>query len=681
LYLAFACLAATGWLCITLYVSAIPIVDNRRGSLFFSLTCAFAALAITLIPRPLDRKRPLTIAVALWLGTFGLLVSNSRSLTSEDNLPTRDLPVRLLSGRGLEYTELESRTALPYYLIRTEKGIQSAFPAGTGLLTLPFVAISKVVTPDLLGDSSAAQLEKALAAWLASASVGLLFLAINLRFGLRESLVVAGTYAAATPLVTSLGQGLWSSTGLALSATIMIAASFAPRANWANLVTTGLSASFLFLCRPSDVAVLAVIPAAAMGRHQAVRRITAAAVGLLTGVSINVLLTGSILGGYGLLNQAEVGFRLEGALGRLLGVLASPSRGVLVFLPWLPVCLVALFVQRRNSLSSRLGLGVGLAIATSTLITALYPKWWGGYSFGPRVLSGLSPLMAIAAIASTPEQQAPPILHRSRLTALIWTLIALSAIVEILGALRPVAWLWNDVADPDRNQEILWSLGAGQLAATVLPRWRFSPPAYSSRSPGAPYGEYDLWQKLDLSAHANARYDSRLFPEQELLDWTGAFPRLDPAKLNRPEALFHFLPLGQMNAVTLCGAIESIEIPLQTPGRLHAVHIVATMAAAGSISDGTSIATVRVLSAAGAIGRENQLISGRDVFDFDPDRRVNQPSLKWTYAGRPHQRDALLRVRILAETYKKTAARLVLSKSNQPGPLCLSVLAVTAEMR
>jgi len=114
----------------------------------------------------------------------------------------------------------------------------------------------------------------------------------------------------------------------------------------------------------------------------------------------------------------------------LLGLLVSPSRGLLVFSPWL----LALAPGIRRSASSHdpfrraLLIGVGCTL----LVNASYTDWWGGDSWGPRRLQELLPALLLLGFPSRFDRD-----KRDRSTApstrVLMPLLAVSITVQALG--------------------------------------------------------------------------------------------------------------------------------------------------------------------------------------------------------------------------------------------------------
>jgi hypothetical protein len=94
-----------------------------------------------------------------------------------------------------------------------------------------------------------------------------------------------------------------------------------------------------------------------------------------------------------------------------------------------------------------------------TVPVAMLGHWWGGHSYGPRLLVDLIPILALFLFLPFERHQAAPIKKY-----VITVLVVVSVGLHALGLLSDKTWnaYPNDV---DRHPERLWS-------------WKDSPPVY-----------------------------------------------------------------------------------------------------------------------------------------------------------------------------------------------------------
>ena len=143
----------------------------------------------------------------------------------------------------------------------------------------------------------------------------------------------------------------------------------------------------------------------------------------------------------------------------LVGHLVSPSRGLLVVVP---VSLVVLWLcvrwVPRSPLRSLAWVGA-FAFAANLVIVSGFWKWWGGHCFGPRLLTDSVPwLFLVAVIGFSEFLKAADEAPGSRFA---WTrvaagvLLAVSVVINGIGANSTAAWAWNATVDGD--PEHVWS--------------------------------------------------------------------------------------------------------------------------------------------------------------------------------------------------------------------------------
>jgi hypothetical protein len=341
----------------------------------------------------------------------GVYHSNLRPIASGDSLPASLVPFSLLLDHSITLDRFgpDIETQVWYgstVLHKAGDHWYSVYPiAGPVLATplyLPIVfvpGIRKMPPATLI--SIARILEKAVAVFLAAATV------IALLFLLRR--VVSERAAWLLTLVFAFGTGNWSTSSQALwqhtfGQLTIVGCLYAvarwdgeesePRWEW----MAGLSAALALAIRPTNAALLPGLALALwLGRARAMRYLRLFA-GPAFGAALvqvyNVGVFGNAGGGYRVRLNGHV---LEG----LVGVLFSPGRGLLIYTPIVVLTLAALAPQAREMRRRHRSLLVaaGVFVLLHISIVAAWPIWWGGYCWGPRLLTEiLVPLMAILAI-------------------------------------------------------------------------------------------------------------------------------------------------------------------------------------------------------------------------------------------------------------------------------------------
>jgi len=80
----------------------------------------------------------------------------------------------------------------------------------------------------------------------------------------------------------------------------------------------------------------------------------------------------------------------------LFGLLASPNRGLFVYVPLAALAVPALI--RPSPTAPRWLTYGGIGVAAYLLLYSAWGGWWGGHCYGPRFLTDLLPVLALSAI-------------------------------------------------------------------------------------------------------------------------------------------------------------------------------------------------------------------------------------------------------------------------------------------
>jgi hypothetical protein len=606
---------------------------------------AAVALAYGALPRLRGsggRARP-TAADVMLLGVFPLYLlylGNGVLLSAPDNLPNRYLPSLILKRGTLDLSDLppfRSREQWNYATLWIGARTLSSFPMGTAFLAVPYTAAALAASGGATSDARVARWEKHFAALLGAASAGLLFAALR-RFGDGPAAAATAVFALATPVVTYVSQGMWSASGevfcIVAALALVVPRPDSGRATAAAGAVLGLAT----LCRATALIPVVAVGAALgwRGRGRVRPYWVAAAVALALVAGCLQLWYGHPLGGHGIINARSELYGRDLPAGAL-GLLLSPSRGALLFFPYL---LLTPLAWRRSAgdpeLRRWVGVALGVSIATWAL-AASYARWWGGWSIGPRLLTEASPFFALLTLPLWRSwRELRPALRAAALAS-----VALAGATQLRGAYAPDAFNWNAVVDVDANPRALWSLRNGQLAAIWWPGWRYRLDAREAAAVDSPAGEARRWRRIDLAAGANARYDADPF-DANASPWTWPrFGRIEPRVLNRPRARFHFGPRGVPNAVRVGPGEPSAEIetPAVVAGHLHAL---LTAQWSGDLEARTEIAELRVRYADGSAERL-PLRLNREVFPYVGSPREHLLPAERIYLGEPDRRDALVR--------------------------------------
>lgn len=395
--------------------------------------------------------------VPILLGLFCFLVYNAnlRQISSGDTVPARYLPLILwhngtldlesnarLVAHGHSMIEEQNRPAgaegkvtyfepWAYWTIRTsDHKLASLYPVVTPLLVAP-VYLPAVLWLDRHGweqphvDRVAELMEKIAASLLASIASVIMYLVLR-RDSLRWSLPLALAFAFGTNTWMISSQALWQhGTGellIALALLLVVSQSSPIRIALLGAVCVLIAAN-----RPPDglLAGAFVLFTFWSQRRDALWLLAGAALPLAALLYYNLDFIGHVAGGYALAKNANNDF-FKLNLSGVAGLLVSPTRGLLVFCPFLVFVPLGLIQRLRSSGSKGLAVALSVAVAAQFLLYS-QADWRAGVSWGPRWLTDVLPIL-IWMLAPV------PLILRPLTRGLLILAIAASVGVQVVGA-------------------------------------------------------------------------------------------------------------------------------------------------------------------------------------------------------------------------------------------------------
>lgn len=363
-----------------------------------------------------------------------------------------------------------------------------SFPVGTAVLSAPLVAAARLlgtVTADADGsyDPRGERRLNRLGAAAIAAFLAVPFFALARSFvPARLSAALTSAVILGTPLTSTVSRGLWSHDFGVLLVALALAHAIAAEVGEARLrpLWLGSLLAWAYLCRPT----FALAAVACLGRLAWSRRTRGAAawtaiVGVLWLVPFTLWAhasRGSWLPSYYAPSRLAVGGFVTG----LSGNLVSPSRGVLVFVPWLPWLGWAAWRRRERLAAPGWVITAAIVTIAQLVVVASFPKWYGGHSYGARMMTDVVPwwFAALAVVAGT---FVDPKARRAAGTGrwLVATGVVLGAIAIALngiGAASEASWRWNARdGGIDASVERLWSWREAQFLAPLQDEPRPAP--------------------------------------------------------------------------------------------------------------------------------------------------------------------------------------------------------------
>jgi hypothetical protein len=360
-----------------------------------------------------------------------------------------------------EFVPAGRRDSLPYYLTRTCCGVYSCYSSGMVPFALPAVLAARCLGADLDSPKVLRRLEKWTAAWVACACLSLFFLLALRLAPPAPALATTALLATGSVLYTVVGQGLWQHGGIVLWMLLILLVEFhlktPERVGWGALVQ-GAAAGLLVATRLTSVAFLVPFGLWLLWRTPR-RGFVVPVVALLVFAPWAYLyyaLYGTPWGPSSV--QLGEGHWSADLFTSLAGILVSPARGLFVYQPWLLLGLALLVPTVRRHRLARSSddeppgwrwLFASVIVGQLVLIAA-WRNWWGGHSWGSRLLTEIVPLLALLCVRPV------AVLWQYRPSArLIVAVGLLSFALHVSGALLGCR-SWNVQHNPDENQAALW---------------------------------------------------------------------------------------------------------------------------------------------------------------------------------------------------------------------------------
>jgi hypothetical protein len=372
-----------------------------------------------------------------------------------DARPTLLATQALVERQSFALEGMPGLEEVPGYAIEEVGGhFYYAFPVGTPMLSVPFVALERWADGGAPMDH--VRVQKRIAGFLVGALLVLMFALARVFLRPVDAAVLASLAVLGSSLTSTLGTALWSHDFASLITTsVLLVVARAHRERRGHLgVLVGALLWLAFLCRPT-LAVMApciVWWMAQTSRRAALQATLTAIVGLVCTVLYFEQTRGILLPAYYLPSRL-VGTH-DNVFRVLYGVLLSPSRGLFVFSPLLALpffTLPKMLGQSRDAAMTKALLAWSLIHLVTTL---RFPHWWGGFSYGPRLMTDIvPPLSALLFLA------------RSTWVSPHWTSHLLVAALGVfsIGAntvqgLFTVATLdWNGLPDVDAHPEEIFN--------------------------------------------------------------------------------------------------------------------------------------------------------------------------------------------------------------------------------
>ena len=375
------------------------------------------------------------------------------------------------------------------------------FPIGTSLLSIPFVFTAERLSPGLdayLTNHIPMAFEGFIASLYGAAAGTLFFWMVLAKF---RSTQIAGAltviFCFGTSMWSIATRALWQHGPLILMLTTAMLLLLHARRHPACVGFLGLPLAAAFIIRPTAAIPIVVLSLYVVVAYRSlfIPYVIGAAVVAVPWLIYNVHVFHQLLPAYYLPHRLDGSSTIAVAM---LGNLVSPSRGVFVFSPILLIAIPGFVLSLRERDDRLLHVAFASIALLHWFVVSRFPHWWGGYCFGPRLMSDVLPfLVYFAGFGIRAVLDIGPRRRRRAGIAVLGMLTAISIIIHAQGALRWASQAW--VADPfsvDEHPERVWSWSDPQFARALfktvpmpdfgplLPGWKHVKGPPRTMSPG-----------------------------------------------------------------------------------------------------------------------------------------------------------------------------------------------------
>jgi hypothetical protein len=413
-------------------------------------------------------------------------------------------------------------------------------PPGSSVLSAPYIASANAFgIYTINGDGSynlanEIRLQLLLAALLMAVLAGIFYFTSRLLLPRFWSIIIAIGAAFGTQVWSTMSRGLWSDTWgvLLLGAVIWIL--LAAATNQVRLRPEILATvlAWTYFVRPTNAISITAIAVYIFVYHR--REFLRFTIAGFAWMAIFVFYSwyhfGKVLPSYYRASRLTFEHFSEALAGNLI----SPARGLFVYVPVLLFIFFLLIRYRKQIVFLRL---VGLSFAIIVIhwiVTSGFPHWWGGFSYGPRLMGSVVPwfvLLGVVGLSAMLKARAER--DKTQPAFGIWRLqnaggallLLVSIFMNGVGPTMAATETWNErPTSIDLQKSRLWDWTYPQFLAGFLlpPLPDVFPPADVRVNFTRPSAEPYLWYGWGIDEErfrwADARKATVIFSVREITD-------------------------------------------------------------------------------------------------------------------------------------------------------------------
>ncbi len=445
-------------------VAGIRIVRATPATPIIALCILFSIYI--LVRKPLSLKEAIDENLLSLLVCIVLILylGNYRTIAAGDTIPARYLPLSILREGNFdldEFRNLHPRSAVSGIVYRGNHYV-SFYPVGAPLIAVP-IYLPSAIGPMPGNSRFTTDLEKLAASLLVVLSVIVLYFAVLALTSRRMALLIAAIYALGTSSFSVSSQALWQHgpSQLCLAAALYCLVRGSKEPLWTSLA--GFPAALAVVCRPTDA--LLVIPMGLYVLFHQTRQLP----GFLL-CSVPPILFQALYNYYYFDNPFRTQWRVTRAefwstplIEGIASILFSPARGLFIYSSIFVFSIVGVVLAWRNN-GTLLFRYLSIGVVANLLLYSKFFMWWGGSTYGPRLLADLSPILCLFLC----EIKMLFIKGYARIIFIVLTTFSIAA--HAIGAYADDPF-WNADLHIDSSSNVAWLWTDNQLINAPKRAW------------------------------------------------------------------------------------------------------------------------------------------------------------------------------------------------------------------
>ena len=406
-------------------------------------------------------KHNLLIIILLIITTFAITYYSPIDRTLSDSFGTFLTSQAILEHGTIKldaYSEV-----LPDYGYRIFQAENNhyyyLFPLGTPILTTPFVWLANLRGEDMARltspyqNKSQSDLQKLLSAITTTISCILIYVFCRCYLNYAYSFLLTVAFVFGSSIVSTMGTALWSinlEMVFILSALVILACEDQKKTKDLKPILLGLLLFLAYFCRPTAALfILTTFAYVFLKNRRAFIKMAVTSTflfGLL--VLFSMVEFNAFLPYYYKVGRLDNPISISAVYGSLL----SPSRGLFVFSPYLLLPFIGLILYGKQLYKEAFAWFGAIWFALYVMvISSRFDKWWGGWSFGPRLLTDALPALFIITVLVWKKALTNPPKWQREILAISFVVLAISGIFinTKQGLYNHSPAIWNRATDID----------------------------------------------------------------------------------------------------------------------------------------------------------------------------------------------------------------------------------------